>query len=364
MPSTRLRTLVISTVLLAVLVGCGREVPQKVEAPRPVRSIEARLSSVDAGLDLPAELRPRVETRYGFRVGGKIAERRVSVGDRVRPGQVLARLDPQDVDPAIASAQAALEAARTDASLAAAELKRSTELRSRNFISEANIDRQRAAAEASRSRVEAAEAQLRQARNASDFQVLRADAAGVVVGIDAEAGQVVAAGQSVVRVARSGEVEALVNVPEADLRAARETAKWKVVVPAAGDRVLEGRVREIAPLADPASRTWAVRLALSGTLDGVELGMTATASTRASKGEAIVIPISALFSTDAQPKVWVVDPAASTVRAVAVTTAGLSADNVRIVSGLKPGDRVVTAGASLLSEGARVRLLESAGAAR
>ena len=104
MPSPRLRVSILSSVLLAVIVGCGREVPPKVEAPRPVRSIEARLSSIDAGLDLPAELRPRVETRYGFRVGGKVAERRVSVGDRVQPGQVLARLDPQDVDPAIASA--------------------------------------------------------------------------------------------------------------------------------------------------------------------------------------------------------------------------------------------------------------------
>lgn len=364
MPSSRIQISVLFAALLAVLAGCGREVPPKVEAVRPVRSLEVRPTAIDAGIELPAELRPRIETRYGFRIGGKVAERRVSVGDRVTPGQVLARLDPQDVDPAIASARAALDASRTDASLAATELKRLTDLRARNFVSEASLDRQKAVADAALARVESAEAQLRQARNASDFQTLRADAAGVVVGVDAEAGQVVAAGQSIIRVARAGEIEALINVPEADLRAAREAAHWKVVVPAAGDRVLQGRVREIAPLADPGSRTWAVRLSLTGALDGVALGMTATASTRSAKGEAIVIPITALFSTDAQPKVWVVDPAAGTVRAVTVTTAGLSGENVRIASGLKPGDRVVTAGASLLSEGARVRLLDAAGADR
>lgn len=363
---TRLRTASIPFALAfsALLAGCGREAPTKVEAPRPVRAVEARLQPVDAGVVLPAELKPRVETRYGFRVGGKIAQRLVSVGERVQPGQVLARLDPQDVDPAIASARSSLEAARTDAALAAADLARQRELRERNFISQAALERQQAAAEAARARVEVAEAQLRQARNAAEFQVLKADEAGFVTAVEAEAGQVVAAGQPVIRVARSGEVEALVNVPERDMAMLRATSRWRVVVPAAGERVLEGRVREIAPAADPASRTWATRLALSGELAGVEYGMTARAEARADAGQAIVLPVSALFSTDSQPKVWVVDPQSGRVRAVPVRTGGLAGDTVRVLEGVKPGDRVVTAGANLLTEGAAVRLLDTQGDAR
>ena len=345
--------------LLAVLASaCGREVPAKVDTPRPVRTVEARMVPVDDGLVLPAELRPRIETRPGFRVAGKIAQRLVSVGDRVRPGQELARLDPQDLEPAIASARASLDAARTEAALAAAELARQRELRERNFISPAALDRQQATADAARARVEAAQAQLRQATNAAEFQVLRADEAGFVTAIEAEAGQVVAAGQPVVRIARSGEIEALVNVPERDMALLRTGARWRVEVPAAGDRVLEARVREIAPSADPASRTWATRLTLSGELTGVEFGMTARASTSARAGAAIVLPVSALFSTDSQPKVWVVDPRAGRVAARPVRTGGLSGDTVRVLEGLQPGERVVTAGASLLTEGSAVRLLE------
>ena len=208
------------------------------------------------------------------------------------------------------------------------------------------------------SRERAAAAQLVQARNAVEFQTLRADSDGVVVGIDAEAGQVIAAGQPVVRVAKAGEVEALVNVPERDVANARATRAWRVVVPAAGDRALEARVRELSPVSDPASRTFPMRLTLSADLAGVELGMSGVASAAGGAGEVVALPIAALYTQDAQSRVWVVDPATLTVRAVAVRTAGLAGDTVRVAEGLKRGDRVVTAGANLLVAGQKVKLLE------
>lgn len=347
-----------------LVTACGKAPVPKEEPPRPVRTVVVEPSARDDAVSWPAEIRPRIEIRYGFRVAGKLAERRVSVGDRVRSGQVLARLDPQDAAPAVAAAQASLDAMRVDVSLQAAELARVRELKERNFISQASLDRQQAAHDAALSRERAAAAQLVQARNAVEFQTLRADSDGIVVGVDAEAGQVVAAGQAVIRVAKAGEVEALVNVPERDVANARAARAWRVVVPAAGDRALEARVREISPVSDPASRTFPMRLTLSGHLAGVELGMSAVASAGGGAGDVVALPIAALYTQDAQSRVWVVDPATLTVRAVAVRTAGLAGDTVRIADGLKRGDRVVTAGANLLVAGQKVKLLEApAGAA-
>ena len=348
---------------IAVLAGCGRDVPVRDEPVRPVRSVVIESHPVSPMLQWPAEIRPRIEIRYGFRVGGKVSHREVSVGERVAPGQVLARLDPQDANPVVANAQAALAAALTDSRLAAIELDRQRSLKERNFVSQAALDRQQATSDAAVSRQEAAQAQLAQARNALEFQTLRADGAGVVVGVDAEAGQVVAAGQSVIRVARAGEVEALVNVPERDMPLARGQRHWRVSVAAAGDRVLDARLRELSPVADPASRTYAMRLTLSGNLAGVELGMSAVLEASGEPQALMVLPLAALFTTDGQPRVWRVDPVTLTVSQVPVVVAGLAADSVRVASGLNAGDRVVTAGANLLKVGQKVRLLEEPAAA-
>src|SRR5690606_1636320 len=175
-----------------------------------------------------------------------------------------------------------------------------------NFVSLAQVDRQQAQTEASDARLRNAQAQLTQARNAMAFQSLVADADGVVTAIDAEEGQVVAAGQSVVRVARTAEKELLVNVPEADLPVAREAKTWQVTIPALGDRPLQARVRELSPVADPASRTYPMRLSLLGDTGAVALGMSATARALRDSGETIVLPISALYSQDGKARVWVV----------------------------------------------------------
>lgn len=357
----RLVRLLLPVLVPLALAACKRPEPVPVDPVRPVRTVVAQPRTVDAELRLPGELRPRVETLHGFRIGGKIAERLVSVGDPVAAGQPLARLDPSDAAAALESAQAALSAARTDARLAEAESERQQELHARGYLSQAGLERFLAARDAAKARVEAAQAQLRQAQNAMSYVVLRAEAAGFVASVDAEAGQVVAAGQPVMRVAREGQVEARVDVPERHLAAARGASAWEVRVPAAGDRVLSARVRELSPVADPASRTYPMRLALEGDTSGLALGMSAVAASRIEgEGAVFVLPVSALHTLDGQPRVWLVDAATSTVRQVPVTTAGLDGDTVRIVDGLAPGDRVVVAGANLLVAGQKVRLPEAA----
>lgn len=233
--------------IVALLVACSEPPPPaaKVEPPRPVRTVVVQPQQTAVAIQLPGEVRPRIESRLGFRVGGKLASRSVSVGDRVAPGQVLARLDPTDLAPALAAQQALVVAARTDRDLAAVELDRLRPLRTQNYISQAALDRQQAAFDAASARFAAAEAQQAQARNAIDFQVLRSDVHGVVTAIEAEPGQVVASGTPVVRIAHAAEREVLVSVPESALGVARETREWAVVVPALGQRTLSGRLREI-----------------------------------------------------------------------------------------------------------------------
>lgn len=352
------RTLLLLVSLVSVLLaGCERETPVREERPRPVRTVIVERSETAATLELPGEVRPRIETRYGFRLGGKIAERYVSIGDRVKPGQRLARLDSQDVAPAIAAARAQREAARTDLNLARVELVRLKDLRAQNYVSQAQVDRQQAQTDSAASRLRSAEAQLADAANAAAFQTLVAGEAGVVTAVEAEAGQVVGAGQTVVRVARTDELELLVFVPEADLLAVRAARDWEVTIPALAEARFPAVVRELSPVADSASRTYPMRLSLQGDRQGVAMGMSATARAARTSDIAIVLPISALHSTDATPRVWVVGED-MTVKSVPVRTGGLLDDAVRVVSGLEPGMRVVTAGASLLIEGQKVRLAE------
>src|SRR5690606_7373643 len=223
-----------------LLAGCnGQAAPPPPEAVRPVRTLVVEERAISHALSLPAEVRPRIEVRYGFRVGGKIAERKVSVGDQVRAGQSLATLDPEDVRPAIDAARAALEAARTELELAESELGRIRELRAQGYVSQGQLDRQQAAADAARARVAQAGAQLANARNTSRFQDLRADAPGVVTAVDAEAGQVVAAGQVVIRVAPLDEFELAVDVPEAHRGAVAVIERWRATLPALAGRTFE-----------------------------------------------------------------------------------------------------------------------------
>lgn len=342
----------------AVLGACGKAAAPRDERPRPVRFVTVAPQTSDVALTLPGSVHARVETRYGFRVGGKIVARTVSIGDAVVAGQVLARLDPQDRAPAWNAARSQLDAAQTELRLARVEMERLDDLFQRSYVSRAQVDRQRAATDAAEARARVARAQLAQAANDVAFQILRADTAGVVTAIDAEEGQVVAAGQSVVRIARSGAYEVLVDVPERELAVARTAAGWQVRIPALGDAAYAADMRELSPLADAASRTFAMRLALKSPPPGIALGMSASVQAVRPATPAFELPLTALHSRDGQPRVWRIGTD-DRVELVAVETAGFLDESVRVVGGLTEGDRIVTAGANLLVHGQQVRLLET-----
>ncbi len=372
-------TLAISLLLnTALLAGCGQrdaspQTPASEAAasqpkaepggpPRPVRFMTVGLSNVEDISILPGEIRPRFEQRYGFRVGGKIQRRLVDVGQEVKVGQVLAVLDSQDVQPAINAQAAQLEVARSDLKLQQSELKRQQELRDKGFVSGAALERQDAATEAAQSRVNAARSQLINAQNGLTFQTLRADKNGVVLGVDAEAGSVVAAGQSVVRVAQLGEKEIAINVPERAISSMRQAKGFALSVDAIANKTYHAKLRELAPAADPASRTYAARLSIVDADAALQLGMSATVQLELGAAQVIVVPNSALYTRDNTNHVWLVDRATESVRSVAVKLGESTQDGVTIASGLKPGDLVVTAGANLLMAGQKVRLLEGSAA--
>jgi membrane fusion protein, multidrug efflux system len=360
--------------LITLLSGCSKkEVEVKIEAPRPVLIQVLKAEQSIESFSLPAETRARIETRYGFRVGGKLSQRLVAVGDQVTAGQLLARLDPQDLAPNIAAQQALLDGAKVELRLASADLQRTKDLRDKNFVSQAQVERQQAVTEGAQAKLQAAQAQLKQALNGADFQALKADKAGVIVSVEAEVGQVVAAGQIIYRIAQAGERDFLVNVPESQLQLTRNIKQWVAVIPSMGSQSVSAVFRELSPIADAASRTYPMKLSITGS-NQLPLGLTAVvrplsavnseANSNTNLGTnsetSFVIPLSALYSKDGNAKVWLVDSAQGakegTVRLVAIKTNGFTNDGARVSGGLKVGDKVVIAGANLLVAGQKVKL--------
>lgn len=344
----------------ALLAGCGEKQAPPAEI-RPVKTQLVRLQAMASESSYSGEVRARYETRLAFRVGGKITGRYVEVGQEVKSGQALARLDPQDLQLSVMAKRAQRDAAKADFEKAKADLDRYAHLLERKFISPAEFDQRRLAYEAARSRFEQAEAQLSFDANQAAYSSLVADHAGVVTSVDAEVGQVVAPGQSVVRVARLDEKEVLVNVPESRVEELRAVEQPKVVLWANPGKVYRGRLREIAPDADRLTRTYAAKISIIDADNLVRLGMTANVLLgEVGKSSAARLPLSALIQRGKQPQVWVVDPKSGKVRTLAVKVGDYIDNDVMILSGLQNGMRVVTAGATLLFEGQQVKLMDGA----
>lgn len=357
----------VAIVALTALTACQREQVAH-DVVRPVRTVT--LGTVDAteGVEFPGEVRARVESRLGFRVGGKLVERRVSLGDRVVAGQTLARLDPQDLQLAQVSAKAQYDAALVDQSLAEANFKRYDDLYRQNFISKAELDARRASLDAAQARAAQAHANWDVQRNQAGYTTLVADAPGVVTSIDAEVGQVLAAGTPVVRVARDHEKEVVITLPEDRLALVKHVPQGEVRFWALPGKVYAARVREVSAAADAATRTFTVKLALPAAAD-ILLGMSATVrftSAAATPAGVFRLPVSALVNRGDQTFVWIVDPATKTVKPTMINLVGSTDVDVLVNQGLSAGQQVVTAGANLLAEGQKVRLVEvpTAGAAR
>jgi len=339
------------------LAACSQAGEDRPDEVRPVRVVKVGVTEGARRIEYAGEVRARYETRLAFRVGGKIVERLVEVGSRVKPGQVVARLDGADLKLAAASARAQVKSLELQRDLAEADYKRYRELREKNFISQAEYERRANAYATARSQLAAARAQAAQAANQVDYASLVADVAGVVTGVEAEAGQVVAAGQTVLRVAQPGEKEVAFAVPEGQRHLIEKSSGLEVSLNAAPGKSWKAKLRELSPAADPVTRMYAARATIVEAGDEVELGMSAAVEASGDSARRIEVPIAALHSRGANPQVFVVEPK-GTVRAQNVKTGGVSGERVVIESGLAPGDVVVAAGAQLLRPGQRVRILD------
>jgi RND family efflux transporter MFP subunit len=346
-----------AAVLLALLAACSKDAPPP-EDVRPVRAVTLAAGGVHATAEFSGDVRPRYESRLGFRVGGKISARKVDVGTSVKRGTLLMQLDPQDLRLGQAQAQASLRAAQTNADLARAELKRYQDLRSQNFVSQAVLDQKVAAAHASQASAEAARAQLREQANQTGYASLESDTDGVVTAIDAEVGQVVAPGAPVVRVARTDEKEVVIGVPEDHVDELRQIGAVAVRLWADPNRSIPGKIREVSPVADAATRTYTVKVSIPPS-DDVRLGMTAVVQlvrqAAESSGAQLRAPQASLVQNKGSSAVWVIENGA--VRLQKVEVGGVSGNDVLLTGGVKPGQAIVTAGVNLLKNGQKVKIL-------
>lgn len=342
-------------ILAATLVACGNgeKAPQP---PRPVLVARADAATGHGADGLSAyagEIRAREEATLSFRVGGKLVRRLVDVGDRVRKGDLLAELDPGDLRLQVEALQAELTSADAQLARARADHARTASLSKDQLVSRSALDQQTAALRAAEGQARAARAQFDLSRNQAAYSQLRAPQDGVVASRQVEAGQVVAAGQAVFGLAADGGREVAFALPESGIRDFKVGQAVVIELWSAQGERIPGRIREIAPAADPQARTYAARATLEGDAARVDLGQSARVYIPAAlSGEALRLPLSALHRGDkGQTVVWTVDPKVNKARAVPVRIGPYAADGVAVLSGLKPTEWVVMAGGHLLHEG-------------
>ncbi|OQW90320.1 MAG: efflux transporter periplasmic adaptor subunit [Rhodoferax ferrireducens] len=340
----------------SLLLACSKPAPPE-EPIRAVKVVTVGVQPVTATLEYAAEVRARVESRLGFRVGGKLIERAVEPGQAVKAGQVLARLDPQDLKLAAEAANAQVAAARTNRDLAAADFKRYQALKEQNFISGAELERRETTLKAAQAQFDAVQSQGAAQANQAGYANLVADRAGVVTAVLAEVGQVVAAGTPVVQLAQDGARDVVFAVPE-DKVAGIKVGSPVAVRAWAGNEVMSATVREVAASADPVTRTFAVKAALpSGSVWA--LGSTVSvlpAGLQHTGAQVIKLPTTALRREGQSTVVWVLDSATMTVRLQPVQVATADGNEVVIASGLTPGLQVVAAGVHVLTPGQKVTI--------
>lgn len=337
----------------ALIVGCAAKDAAE-PPPRPALVVEVGAGEIGASA-FAGEIRARHEPALAFQVGGKIARRQVEVGDRVRKGQVLAELDPADLALQLEAGRAQQAAAEADLVLAKAELERHRGLYERQLISRSLFETREAAYRAAEARLRQAKAQVAAYGNQAAYAQLRAPADGVIAQRLAEAGQVVAAGQPVFQLAVDGEREVAISLPEQSAEAfAPGRELWVELWATPGQRI-KGHLREVAPAADPLTRTYAARVALENANGAVELGQSARVYAVDNGRHELGLPLSALHAKDGQPAVWRVDRATGRVQLVPVQSGAYSESGVPITAGLAEGDWVVAAGVHLLQEGQRVQ---------
>ncbi|MDD1621379.1 MAG: efflux RND transporter periplasmic adaptor subunit [Methylococcaceae bacterium] len=349
---------------LTISSGCSDQDKQTQAASRPVKVFRIEDASTVGVMSFAGEVRARIETPLSFRVGGKLLDRKVDIGDQVRKGQLLAILDDNDYRLAVQGLKAQLASAQADSNFLRDDLARYRELLAQQVISPPEFERHETAYTTARERTAALEAQLGQALNQLTYTELHADRDGVVTALAVEAGQVLAAGQAVVTLAQLDEKEIHFDVPEHRLAEIQRQQAVNVSLWSDDKRLLKAKIREISSAADPASRTYRVKATLLEGLDAAQLGMTATIHIAANTASGIAIPLSAVHTpqnrTD-HPLVWLVDEQAATVKSVPVRLGETLAGERIAVEGLVTGQLLVSAGVQRLAEGQAVRLPEQQG---
>ncbi|NDP41626.1 MAG: efflux RND transporter periplasmic adaptor subunit [Aromatoleum sp.] len=351
----RASTLAAFAVGFAAVAGCARHEPPP-DPVRPVQLTQVALGGTADNAVFAGEIRPRHETDLGFRIAGKLVARLVDVGARVRKGQPLARLDPTDVALQADAAKAQVASTQTEVEFAKAEFERYENLFKQHFVSGSVLDQKRNAMLSNKAKYEQAQAQLAVSRNQAGYATLSSEQDGVITAVNAEAGQVVSAGQSVFKLAREDEREVAISVPENRIGELTRGKPLAVVLWADPQKFYAARVREIAPAVDPVTRTFAVRVSVLEPDPAVQWGMTANVVLRGDGAPtSALLPLSSVYRQDGKPAVWIYDPQSHQVTLRAVTIGQYREDGVIVTSGVAGGDWVVTAGVHKLQPGQVVR---------
>jgi RND family efflux transporter MFP subunit len=343
-----------TAVILSGLAACGQSEPSPPDMGRPVDVVSVEASKLANDIQLSGEIQAENNVALAFRIGGRVVERPVNVGDRISTGQLVARLDPQTEQNALTAAKATLSAARGGVSTTRSAFDRQEQLMAQGFTTRPRFDQALQARNTAESSLEDAEAQVELARDRLGFTELRSSTAGVVTARSAEPGEVVQPGQAIVRLARDDGRDAVFNVPARFLERQDEDPVIRVAL--ADDRsvVAVGRVREIAAQADPVTRTFQVRVSLQNPPEAMRLGSTVIGTIELLSPAVIAVPASALTRAGQSPALWIVDPATSTVSLRTVDILRFDSDRAIISHGLDPDDVVVTGGVQALHPGQRV----------
>jgi RND family efflux transporter MFP subunit len=340
------------------LAGCAEERSAEPAAHRPVATVVIEPAKVSDAARFSGDIQAEKEVAHAFRIGGRLLERPVNVGDTVSEGQVIARLEDQTERSTVVAAEAAVYAARGEVSKRETDFDRQSQLMAQGFTTRPRYDEARQRLVTAQAAYEDAKAQLESARDRLGFTELRATVSGTVTARGAEPGEVVQAGQSVVSVARGDGRDAVFNIAARFIEAAASEIVVDVTLVSDPTVSVQGRVREIAPQADPQTGTFRVRVGLDNAPATMVLGAPVTGSVTLETEAAIVIPASALTMLDRDPAVWVIDPGTGAVQKRAVDVVRFEPRTVVLSGGVAPGERIVTGGIQALHPGQRVRVLE------
>lgn len=354
------RTLLVSLVALAALLSaCQRSVEAPAPEIRPVRAVTIEKLAAGGMVTMTGTVQAQTEINQSFRIDGRLIERTVDVGDTVRPGQLIARLDPQNEEAGLQSARAQLTAARAQLVEARNNHERMSGLVVEDAVSRAQYEQAEALLKTAEAQVESAQSAVVVAQNRLSYTRLVSEVAGVVTARGPQPGEVVSAGRMIVQVAREGGRDAVFDVPAQVKDSAPKNPEVTVALTDDPRVTAAGRVREVSPRADPVTGTFAVRVRLIDPPPAMRLGSTVSGRMKLDAAPGIEVPVTALVRAEGRTAVWVFDRQSGTVSLRTIDIGRADARSAQVTSGLNPGDVVVTAGVQALRPGQKVRLLES-----